>query len=721
MPVTMKREGRKERRLTGELPEPLGSGAVLVEELARSGVLAEAASRVRIARKVGYSAIDALVYLVYFFAGGPHLGGLRGFCEMYREWVEVLGALAGRERLMSSSALSRLLSAVDPDALAEGARWWLLEATGGLALLQNPAVLTRDAGGEGWHVFDYDPSREAYRQRALPSGALHPPALRRMTSAAAPGRAGRKRGEVVSTEGLLQHHGSGLWLDATVEVGNGDAREQFESALAAVVRTCTALNSPLNRALVRTDGEFSGVPSLSAAKAAGVAYLTRMCRYDVLNLPTVRERLNAARWERVPDAGSGPVRYAADLGEIALPPGRTTLRKDGSRYEPVIVRVVVSRFTPQNAEEYGAGVLIGDEVFECFACLGLPATRWSASAVVAAFYGRISQENRFAQLDRELQADTRWARTPGGQLLALLALLFVWNVRIVQGVHIHAPLPPRQLPPPVNPEDAPLLPRLPAPSMAEPNASPAALERPASDSPANEPAAQHTSPSVGEDSATDAGGLRELLEAAGLPALVARRAGWVWDGAALAVRTADGRELRLASVERKRTSVGLRFRDASRGPPSARRATFTMPVATAAAVQQAWRERDRPRRDPARTAAYAGTDGPVDPSTWLARLASDDTPSPGPPDWPTFLPAAARQAAVRAAAAVRVFVDVRIVEPDRDPGHPLAARSRPAVRHQRRDHAERLARYAASPETRASLTTRARPNGPRERTRPLPT
>jgi hypothetical protein len=96
---------------------------------------------------------------------------------------------------MSASALSRLLDAASVDELRGVGRWLLREASGAMDVLRSPAVQARDARGEGWHVFDYDPTREAFRRRDLAGGNERPDAVRRAAKLASPGHRGRKRGE----------------------------------------------------------------------------------------------------------------------------------------------------------------------------------------------------------------------------------------------------------------------------------------------------------------------------------------------------------------------------------------------------------------------------------------------------------------------------------------------------------------------------------------------
>ena len=94
---------------------------------------------------------------------------------------------------------------------------------------------------------------------------------------------------------------------------------------------------PREQALLRADGEFGSLPCLNIAKSFGIPFLTRCLHRSILDIPIIREQMERALWVRVLDSGSGPHRYAADLGEIGL------ISKDLSSAETQIVRVVVSR------------------------------------------------------------------------------------------------------------------------------------------------------------------------------------------------------------------------------------------------------------------------------------------------------------------------------------------------------------------------------------------
>lgn len=148
--------------------------------------------------------------------------------------------------------------------------------------------------------------------------------------------------------------------------------------------------------------------------------------------------LNGATWYEVPSSGSGPTRQAADLGRVVLEPAPGSLRTDGSAYERVAVRVVVSRFPSLTQDGRGAGVVIDGWQYELYAT-DLELDAWPEAEIVAGYYARSGQENRFYQEDRELGLDRIFSYHLPGQQLATLAGLFVWNFQICRGMDLARP------------------------------------------------------------------------------------------------------------------------------------------------------------------------------------------------------------------------------------------------------------------------------------------
>ncbi len=137
---------------------------------------------------------------------------------------------------------------------------------------------------------------------------------------------------------------------------------------------------------------------------------------------------------RVRDSRSGPTRFAIDIGYLNSPDQQHQTRLVCSRYR----------------DETGAGVgcPLDGWRYEIFAT-SLPAEDWCAAQVVAAYYGRVGQENRFAQEDNELRLDVIFSTNLQAQALATIVGMFVWNLQTVAGWQLsnaEIPEPPPQTP-----------------------------------------------------------------------------------------------------------------------------------------------------------------------------------------------------------------------------------------------------------------------------------
>ena len=426
----------RSRPAADHIPDDLAQGVDLIARLQKWGELENIADSLRVRREGGYSGLDAFVFFLYYFAAGAK-GGLRGFCSRLARIRHQLSAVAGRSNLPSSAAISRTLAKVDPSILRDNSTALLVDCTGLGPVLAHPTVRCRDALGEDWHVFDLDGTVTVLRHRALPSLDGTPEGTRRSAAFASAGYPGRKRGDVQLHRSTLQHNGSGAWLAAHLERGNGDHRTDLPAALKVVQQFADRVDHPLSRCVVRADGAYGSTPDLHCFRAAQVPFVTRFTRPKLFRQPDVLERLNNATWCCVPDSGGGPERWAADLGVVTVLPGKHTRRADGSEYSAVDVRIVASRFA-RTRDEATRGQLIGDWQVELFAA-DLDPSAWPASDVVAAYFGRTAIENRFLQEDRELGLDRIFSYHLPGQEFASLVGLFVWNLRIALGFAANPP------------------------------------------------------------------------------------------------------------------------------------------------------------------------------------------------------------------------------------------------------------------------------------------
>ncbi len=427
----------KPRDVGDRLPEWASGGLVVLEWLRQQGRWEEATDLLKVQREGGYAGVDALLFLIYYFASGLRVG-VKEFSDRAREQHGRLAAVVGRRRLPTQASVSRILAAVESETARNFGNWLLRQAPGIDVVLQHPSVLTRDAVGGHWHVFDWDPTVTTLRHRALPEFEGTPEARRRSESIAARGYPGRKRGDAQFSRATLQHAGSGLWLGIEMAPGNGALREEFEGAIGQVVATCEHAGLARDSVFLRADGAAGNVPFLTACVESDVHYVTRLAHYQLLQEPNIVAHLNEAVWYEVPSSGSGPMRQACDLGRVRLEPAPGTVRLDGNLFDPIAVRVVVSRFPSQTENGRGAGVVIDGWQYELYGT-DLTPEAWPEAELVAGYYGRTGQENRFHQEDRELGLDRIFSYHLPGQQLATLVGLFVWNFQICRGMELTRP------------------------------------------------------------------------------------------------------------------------------------------------------------------------------------------------------------------------------------------------------------------------------------------
>jgi len=701
------------------IPESLGEGAALVLDLANRGVLEQIGERFRIRREGGYCGLDVVLLLLLYFSSGVETG-IRKFWETVCGCKRKAAALAGRTQLASPASVSRALGAVETELLRPEAEWLLSEGAGIDEVLRHPSVQTYDARGEGWQVFDFDPTVTTLRHRALPEGDDLPAARRRSEGMAAPGYPGRKRGDVQFRRGTLQHAGSSAWLQVMLGPGNGDGRAELDAALDVLVRTCARLGHPLDHALLRTDGAFGWVPQMTACREYDVKFLSRLTRPELFDLPEVMQALRTGTWQFVPDSLSGPQRSALDLGVVTLPAGADTVRDDGTPYEPVAVRVVVSRYPRTDKAEHGR--VIDGWQYETFV-VDAPAEAFPAADAVAQYFGRAGQENRFAQEDREAGLDRIFSYHLPGQEFATVIGLWVWNLRLVRGFAL---APPPALRPAQDPYVTKVDTRV--ADIAEPSpALPMATEAPAA-SPAakntDAPAQKLTAATPAEaDPASDAhaaesveGEIREELRRIDWEGILRRHPGWSWDPDSGRLRCKDGRELVLTTVRDNESCAGrtaiifcrpvggcmacaprpecLRSRTLRR----AKHIELSVPTPVAVRLRELLVAHRKA------CAEVAAARPPAAGAVKRSRISRTFTLSPIMPTLALlavlpslFLPAAARQLLRKAAAGLVVAVTV-FPPPSRPPRPVLIATSIGHKQHRRKTWQQNFERYALDPD-----------------------
>jgi hypothetical protein len=252
---------------------------IIAHHLAANGLLDAFAHRVRLVRgRFGsYEPIDFLALLIGYAISGERT--LADFFERLEPFEAAFMALFGRRCLPHRSSLSRFLADVDRPCLeafrtlfqqqsfAEG---WTTETIGGIF----------DRQGRRFIVFDVDATRQAARQRALPTAPELPPPRRRLDAVCAPGYTGRKRGEVVRTRTTALQMHTRQWIGTYAGKGNGDYREELASALQAITAYVKQFAFSSETALARLDGQYGD---------AAVVAETHACPYSCRD---ARQRLS---------------------------------------------------------------------------------------------------------------------------------------------------------------------------------------------------------------------------------------------------------------------------------------------------------------------------------------------------------------------------------------------------------------------------------------------
>ncbi len=706
------RPSRTRRPSPASLPDDLKLGATLLAGLRSRGLLADVERWLPLSRRGGHGVAGIFAFALTFLAAG-RFWGIRPFALMFGGVLNGLVApLAGLRALPTASAMSRALGRMRHAEVRSFVDRLLAGDADTRALLASPHVRHRDALGVGWHVLDFDPTVEAFRQRGLPGDSSLPSPDR--LAPGTPGYTGHKRGELRVRHLPLQHAGSGIWMGYRLDATGGSLFPLLAELLDAG-RTTIAATSP-GPMVVRADGEFGSVGAMRTCLASHVHVLTRLCRYALLDREDVVASMATTRWVKVGGSGGGPEREAADLGLFALYPDGDACEADGG---PVEVRVVVSRFRRQGSPDHG--VLRGGFQLELFAT-SLPSGAWPAADVVALYFGRSAMENRFAQEDREIGVDRTFSFHPPGQEWMSGVGLFLWNVLVGRGAAA-APLPPELPAQEVRPTRDGTREQSPSdtvPVGAE-ESLPADTEHPVA-TPATTPDPEAAPGAAGEE-ADLRGQLWKIASDAF--ARLPLPHGWQVDDEREDARCPNGERLYVYAVESERrplASGGDRGRHrimvrtdmrACNGCPlraectSSERANIYKQVTRSISEADATRgrallqrlkkysRRDQLRRIHARRQLTRGDEG-----TRLALPRPLRTPdvgtTPGPlvPSPALFLPAASRRLVRDLVRRIPVEVVVTTARHVHKPTHPLLAHSLASRRRQRLTWVERAARWS---------------------------
>jgi hypothetical protein len=236
------------------VPDCLLEGVAVLASLLGQEVLEDVGEKVQIRRQGGFCGLDVWLFLWLYFSSGLTCG-LRKFWKVLGPVSRLVGPVMGRKKLPSPASVSRALDSVEHELLRPRASWLLAGVAGIDELLGHPVVQSYDANGEGWHVFDVDPTVTTLRHRALPSGEDLPAPRRRSEHTGAPGYSGRKRATSRSAGSPRSTQAPGLGFTPTLQL-----------ATATGWSTWNALWTPSRR--LSTESDIPGLGSWSAWMAS---------------------------------------------------------------------------------------------------------------------------------------------------------------------------------------------------------------------------------------------------------------------------------------------------------------------------------------------------------------------------------------------------------------------------------------------------------------------
>src|SRR2546421_3824131 len=402
------------------VPEWFAEVVIIARHLTTTGLLDAFAHQVRLVRgRFGsYEPIDFLALLMGYAISGERT--LADFFERLAPFEAAFMAVFGRRCLPHRSSLSRFLTAVDRPCLeafrtlfekhsfADG---WTAESIGGLW----------DREGRRYIVFDVDATRQAARQRALPTAAELPPPRRRLDAVCAPGYTGRKRGEVVRTRTTALQMHTRQWVGTYAGRGNGDYRDELASALQAITAYLKYFALPQDVALVRLDGQYGDATVITQLILAGVYFVTRGRGYQLLKHPQIQRVLAHPPTASVRRMNTGEVVELFEGGWLEL--------GEGLHH----VRVIVARHpAPPPGKAVKVGKRIGEWVYELF-LTNLDADGFLAEDILDLYHGRGAFEAVLADEDVEEDPDRWGSYTERGQELWQIAGQWVWNLRLSLG------------------------------------------------------------------------------------------------------------------------------------------------------------------------------------------------------------------------------------------------------------------------------------------------
>jgi hypothetical protein len=407
------------------IPPWLSEVALVAQVLTISGVLKNIEDQVHFARaRFGtYELIDFVAVLIgYAVSAEPTL---QAFYERLQPFASAFMALFGRKRLPHRSTVSRYLAALDQPTVEALRTLFLDDLVLRTAQTFPPGGLW-DRLGHHWLVIDVDGTKQAARQRALPSLAELPAPRRRFDQVCAPAYLGRKRGEIARTRTTVLQAHSHHWLGTFAGAGNGDYQGELARACEAIIDYAGWLCMPLARVLIRLDGLYGTTAVLTPLLASGLGVIVRSKEYGLLDLPAVAARLKEPPDTQTLHPESGAQRVLFDCPDVTLCPSVPS------------VRLVVATHPTTSPSKPPIGILRAGTVYELFLTTASQAA-FTCADLLDLYLHRGSFETVLADEDVEQDPDRWCSHTACGQEFWQIINQWLWNLRLALGERLSSP------------------------------------------------------------------------------------------------------------------------------------------------------------------------------------------------------------------------------------------------------------------------------------------
>jgi hypothetical protein len=383
------------------VPSWFAEVAIVARVFITSGVLDQIEQQVRFARaRFGtYELVDFVAVLIGYAVSAE--SSLQTFYERLTPFASAFMALFGRKNLPHRSTLSRYLSALDQPTV-EALRGLFVDDLLHRTAQTFPPGGLWDRQGQHWLVADVDGTKQAARQRALPSLAELPTAHRRFGGVCAPAYLGRKRGEVARTRTTVLQAHSHHCLGTFGGSGNGNYCAELARACETIISYAGWLCMPLAHILLRLDGLYGTTAVLVLPLSLGMGIIVRSKEYGLLDQPAVAARLTLPPDTQTTHPESGAQRTLFDWPDLALHPCGPH------------VRLIVATHPATSTAKPSIGVLRAGTVYELFLTTA-PQTVFTCADVLSLYLHRGSFETVLADEDREQNTDRWCSHTPCGQ------------------------------------------------------------------------------------------------------------------------------------------------------------------------------------------------------------------------------------------------------------------------------------------------------------------